>query len=440
MEESKKLKMFDLLSVGIGSCIGAGIFSMLGIGIYYAGRGVTLALILAMLVVFVEYIRTPILSATFALPGGSYDYSALTLPPFFTGASALIMVISNLSLSVMGISIASYLAQLVPALAAYQKPIAFAVMTAFFAASIKGSGFLAKIQNVMVILMYVALGLFVVFGILHRDPAISAEPYLPQGPGGLLVAIAMMSFTCNGITNIVNLTKDTEDPKRLIPNAMVVATLICTGIYALLGFAATAALPYGQLAGQNLGFIAQQVMPSGVYVFFVVGGAVFALATSLLGGISAMKWPILASAKDGWLPAVLTKETKGGFPWVIMLMMYLIGVVPIIGGFSLESIVSLIMVPAAIMSIAGNLINWNLPRKFPKAWAENSWHLSEGMYHFLIILSTICALIISVFTLSTQSTSGIIANLGMSAFLFIFGYLRYKSGKVHLAARDIYSE
>lgn len=87
---------------------------MLEIGIYYAGRGITLAVVLAMFIVFLEYIRSPILSATFVLPGGSYDQSALCLPPFFTGDGALIMLISNLSLSVFGISIVSYLAQLIP--------------------------------------------------------------------------------------------------------------------------------------------------------------------------------------------------------------------------------------------------------------------------------------------------------------------------------------
>lgn len=54
---------------------------MLEIGIYYAGRGITLAVVLAMFIVFLEYIRSPILSATFVLPGGSYDQSALCLPP-----------------------------------------------------------------------------------------------------------------------------------------------------------------------------------------------------------------------------------------------------------------------------------------------------------------------------------------------------------------------
>lgn len=440
-EQKKKLGVFDLVSIGVGSMIGAGIFSMLGIGIYYSGRGVVLALIIAAIMVFVEYIRSFILASVFELDGGAYAQSSLTLPPFMIGAGALTTVIANLSLSVMGLTMASYLAQLIPAIANYQSIVAFLIMTVFFAISLGGSKFLAKIQNVMVILMYAALAIFIIFGIMKSDAAaVSTTPYLPQGTTGLLIAVAMMSFTCNGVTNLVNMAADTENPKKKIPIAMILATAVGALIYALLGFAATSAMPYEQVAGQNLGFIAQQIMPNGFYMFFILGGAIFALATTLLGGIAAMKWPILASAKDGWLPAVFTKTTKNGYPWAIMLMMYLIAVVPIIGGFSLESIVSMILVPAAIMSIAGNIINWNLPKEFPKAWADNSLHLSITGYHILMVLSTISAIVLSFFTLTTQSTGMILANLGMTVFLFAYAIIRYRSGKVHLTARDIYIE
>ena len=441
MNEGKKMNVFDLVSIGVGSVIGAGIFSMLGTGIYFSGRSVVIALLLGMFLVFLEYIRPFVLAAVFDLPGGTYDQSALTMPPVLIGAGALTTIIGNFGISVSGIAIAGYLAQLIPALAPYQTIVAFLLMTGFFAISIGGNKLLAQFQNVMAICMYIALALFIIFGIINRDPAAAASaPFMPQGVTGLLMGTAMMSFACNGATNLPNFSKDAHDAKRTIPRALILSTVVSGILYALLGFAATSALPYGEIAGQNLGFIAQRIMPNGVYLFFVVGGAIFALATSILGGVGALKWPILAAAKDGWLPTVFQKTTKKGYPWVVMLLMYLIAVIPILGGFSLDSIVSLILVPAAISSIAGNFIVWNLPQKFPKAWADNSLHMSVGFYHFLLIVSTIAAVLLTIFTLTTQSLPMILANLGMTAFLFIFAAVRYRSGKVHLAARDIYSE
>lgn len=153
-----------------------------------------------------------------------------------------------------------------------------------------------------------------------------------------------------------------------------------------------------------------------------------------------MKWPILGSAKDGWLPKVFTKETKSGFPWVVMLTMYLVAVVPIILGISLETLVSFVLVPSSIIAIAANFIIWNLPEKYPKAWAENSWHLSPTIFRLLMVLATICGLILTIFSLSTTSLPSIIGNLVMTVFVFAFGYFRYKSGKVHLSARELYKE
>lgn len=214
-EEKKKLNVFDLSSVGIGSIIGAGIFSMLGTGIYYGGRGVTIAVALAMIMVFLQHIRKPIMAAVFVLPGGNYDQDALTLPAFFTGANALMTIIGNLSLSVFGISITSYLTTLVPALVDYQKIVAVIAITLFFAVSIPGTKFLSLIQNIIVVLMYLALGIFVLFGFINLDPSVMQEPFLPRGVTGLLMSIAMMSFTCSGGTTIINLTAEAKNPKKM---------------------------------------------------------------------------------------------------------------------------------------------------------------------------------------------------------------------------------
>ena len=216
--------------------------------------------------------------------------------------------------------------------------------------------------------------------------------------------------------------------------------MICAALYALIGFAATSALPYEKIAGQNLGFIAQEIMPRGIYLFFIVGGAIFALATSLLGMISAMKWPIYAAANDGWLPAVLKKQAASGFPWVIMLLMYLISAVPVIGGFSLESIASLVIVSTAVLAIAANILNWKLPEKFPKAWSENSLHISATGFRVALAVSTIAALLISVLSFAALSVGMIIGNIAVLVAIFVFAVLRFKSGKVHLNSRDIYVE
>ena len=434
MEQTKgKLKLFDLISIGVGSVVGAGIFSMLMSGMAMTGRSIALALVGAMLITLLQQVRSIFMSSMFALDGGMYAQQALILPPVFTGMTAVVFVFSNFSFSVFGISIAQYLSQLIPALAPFQRILGVVILTAFFLVTIKGTGFLAKIQNVLAVCMYAALALFIVFGLIKGGTAeAAATPYFAGGPMGFLMAIAIMSFTCNGATNVINLSADTHNPKRNIPLGVLISAGICALIYFLLGYVASSVVPFAQAGSATLGSVAQQIMPGALYIFFVVGGAIFALATSLLGGIAAISAPIVAGAEDGWLPKSWAKRTKTGYPWVVMLVMYLIAVVPAALNFSLDTIVSFILVPGMILNVVTICLSFKLPKNYPDAWAKCSLRCPYWLYCVLLVLSMIASLITAVFSLLGLDMIGLLGNLLLTAFLFGFSFWRVKSGKVQL--------
>ena len=439
MEESKKkLKLFDLVSIGVGSVIGAGIFSMLCTGMSMTGRSISLALVCAMIITITQQIRSIFMSSMFALDGGMYAQQALVLPPIFTGITAIIFVFSNFSFSVFGISISQYLTQIIPSLAPYQTIISVIVLTAFFLITVRGTGFLAKIQNVLIVCMYAALLLFIVFGFMNGGSAGAVNtadtPYFAQGIMGFLMAVAVMSFTCNGASNIINLSSDSENPKKNIPLGVIISAIICSVIYFLLGYVSSNVVSYDMAATSTLGTIAQQVMPKSLYIFFVVGGAIFALSTSLLGGIAAISAPIVASAEDGWLPKVCTKRLKSGCPYVVMIVMYLIAVIPAMFNFSLDTIVSFILVPGMVVNIITICMSFKLPKQYPEQWENCTLHCPYWIYVFFLVLSIIASLITAVFSMLGLDKVGIIGNIGLTAFLFIYSVLRLKSGKVKMVS------
>ena len=144
----------------------------------------------------------------------------------------------------------------------------------FFLISVKGSGALAKVQNIMAICMYLALTIFVAFGITKvQSGGFEGEPYFIGGIMPFLMAIAIMSFTCNGATNIINLSADSEKPKKNIPLAVILTTLICSVIYFLLGYVASGVLPYAQASESNLG----QQAETGVFIWISVYSALLLL-------------------------------------------------------------------------------------------------------------------------------------------------------------------
>ena len=116
MRSEKKMSLFDLVFMGIGGCIGAGIYSMLGVGIGLTGRSVAIAFLIAMLFKMSQQTRMIVTSSMFNLSGGIYSQSALVLTPMLTGVAALNNLVAMLSFSVFGISLASYTVLLIPAL------------------------------------------------------------------------------------------------------------------------------------------------------------------------------------------------------------------------------------------------------------------------------------------------------------------------------------
>lgn len=433
MNNKKELNLFDLTSIGIGSIIGAGIFSMLMTGMGYTGRSIALAMIFSMLITVIQCIRPLFTASMFALNGGLYSQQALILPPILTGTTTISFVIANLSSSVFGISMAQYLAQLVPALTPYIKLLAVVIITAAFLVSIPGTGFLAKVQNVMVVCLYAALIVFIVFG-LKADKSAEAmsTPYFANGTVGFLIAAAIMSYTCNGATNIMNVTSSAKNPKRDVPLAFILASAICALIYFLMAHVASGIIPVSEAAGSTLGAVAKEVMPGGLYVFFVIGGAVFSLATTLLGRIAAISAPIVVSAEDGWLPKVFAKKNKNGYPWVTMLFMYLVAVIPAIFDFSFENIVSYILVPSMIVNVACVICCLKMPKQYPEEWASCGMHCPYWLYCVLLILSMFASLITAVFSLAALDMAGIIGNLAIIVFMFVYSYARLKLGKVDM--------
>ena len=107
-----------------------------------------------------------------------------------------------------------------------------------------------------------------------------------------------------------------------------------------MGIVAGGVLPYVETAGQNISVTAEAILPRALYIFFVVGGGIGAIASSALGGLGVFRYPLLQVASDGWLPSVFKKTDKNGYPYVIYLLFYVISIIPILTGRSLDAIVS----------------------------------------------------------------------------------------------------
>lgn len=430
-ENKKQLNFFDIFSMGFGSAIGSGIFVLLGIGIGYTGHSISLALVLACAMMLFAYISQIFMVSMFPLRGGTYSQSCMLLPPVMTGVNAIFLLVISTSLAVYATGVTSYLISLLPGAAPYSKLISVAVITLFFAFTIRGSKFVAIIQNIMTVVLICAIILFVIMGLPKVQPGyFSKEGFFAGGLGGFVMAISLMSYTCQGTTGGIALTAVTKKPTRTIPLAILADTVALAVLYALVGTVAAGVLPVEQVAGQNLTLVAQEIFPNALYLIFIICGAVFALTTSLMGAIAALRYPLQQVAEDGWLPKVFTKKTSTGYPWVIQLTFYLIAIIPIIFGINFDAIVSLVQAPTMLLNIYTNLVCMTIPKKYPQQWKHSLFHMPMPCFYVLMGLGVLTNIFVAYNLFITLSPAQMIADLLALLGCVVLAIVRIKTGAV----------
>ena len=435
-ENKKKLGVAELTCYGIGNCIGSGIFVSMSMGIGFTGHSISLALVLACVVVLFAYAYKTLMAGMFVLPGGNYSQQALLQPPLLVGVSAISTVFTGLAFAMYALSIVEYAATVVLQIEAYEKWIAIGIITLFFLTTFFGGKFMAKFNLVMVAVLIVSLLVYVFVGMTKIDYA-TANPfsgdYFKGGASGLIMAVAAMSFACQGATLPIAMTPDARDPKRSIPKAILIASAVVAVVYCLIGIVSAGVVPVEEVADKNLGVIAREIFPYPVFVIFIIGGACFAIATSLYGAIASVQHPLMATIEDGWLPAFLGKKNKKGYPWVMMLVLYIIAIVPIFVDVGLNALISLMMIPVMVLNLINNILMFRLVKKYPAAWKKGFFHMPKGLFYLTMIVAILCDLLISVALFTTLKSGDQYAILIMVALLFAYSFYRLKAKKVNLS-------
>ena len=246
----------------------------------------------------------------------------------------------------------------------------------------------AKLQNILVAVLVAAMAIFVVFGMPKVDWSTFTAPgaIMPNGLLGFLTGASLLTFATGGAEFLSELGGEMKNPGRYLPRAMIGSTLIVAVIYAFIGVVAVGVLPVEQVAGESLVQVAQAVLPTPLYIFFIVGGGMFAVASTLNATFTWCTKGLLIAAEEGWLPKKAASISKRGTPWVLLTIFYIVGLVPIITGLSLETIsrlgngLSLIYVMFPIAT--GYIIH----KKNPTAMTNTTFKIGKSV---LMVLTTV---------------------------------------------------
>ncbi|MDR1249849.1 MAG: APC family permease [Treponema sp.] len=421
----------DLMGMAIGYIIGAGIMSLMGVSIGMTGRSTIFAFPLAALMIMMVFVPTIIVCGTIRVRGGTYTSSVLLGGKYVGGVVTLLALIMNLSVAMYGLSFADYFLRFFPQIP--RQLVAAGVITLFYVLNMLGIDKTAKVQNWIVGIMCVSLGLFAAFGVNKVQPGFFGEGFMSNGVLGFLQAAALLTWATGGAQVIVALSGEAKNPTRDIPLVYFSSSILVAVLYAVIALVAGGVLPLEQVAFQPLTQVAETILPKPIFVFFMVGGAMFALATTLNAQFASMTKPVLQMSADGWMPKQMAYlHPKFKTPWVWLTVFYIIGILCIFTGLDIGGMASALLFVSQIMLVIINVLVVRLPKVLPEAWAKSKFKVSIPALWIIMILSVIFGIVQVWLLVSYMTPTLILINGGFVVLVFLFCLWRIKTGQVNI--------
>ena len=306
---TRQLNLLDATGIGVGAVVGAGIFVITGVAAAVTGPSLILALVLAAVAATCNGLSSAQLAAEMPASGGTYAYASEKLSPHAGFAAGFMFLVSKLSAgSVVALGFGNAFAAFVPGTSPFLvTSLLVLLLTVLNLFGIKKAG---RINVVIVALTVTALILFSGRGLAAIDPQ-NFSPFFTNGVPGLLEGAALMFFAFTGYARITTLGEEVINPKKTIPQAVVITLAITSLLYL-----AVAVVSVGVLGGSELGlspapliFAAERIGAGWLVTLLSLASltALFGVLLSQIAGISRMTF---AMAKGGDLPRIFERVRR----------------------------------------------------------------------------------------------------------------------------------
>ena len=305
---ARRLGTGDAVVIGLGSMIGAGVFSAFAPAAAAAGSGLLIGLALAAGVAYCNAVASAQLAAQYPTSGGTYVYGRERLGEWWGFLAGWGFVVGKTaSCAAMALTFASYA---VPGSDWAQRLAALLAVAALTAANYHGITRTAGLARVLVAASVLVL-LIVVVAIAASGNTDTANlggsaSLWSGGVYGLLQSAALLFFAFAGYARVATLGEEVRDPERTIPKAIPIALGITVALYAAVALAALLAAGPDALAASTAPVATAAKLAGAAWAVPIVRvGAAVASLGALLALIAGIGRTSMAMARNGDLPGWL---------------------------------------------------------------------------------------------------------------------------------------
>lgn len=312
----------DLIFIGIGGIIGAGVFVITGVAAAtLAGPAISLSYAIAGLVCLFTAFAYAELASSIGGSGGAYGYAYASMGEMIAWVIGWILLLDYfMAISVVAIGWSSYIQDALSAINISLPNILIknpqegglvnlpAVFIILLLGSILTLGVkkTARFNEAAVIIKFVTIAVFIAVGFSHIKTA-NWVPYMPFGLTGVMGGAALVFFAFVGFDIVATAAEETRDPRHDLPIGIIGSLVICTIIYIVIALVLTGITHYSDLNVKSP--IANTLLNLGhpISAGLIAVGAIAGLTSVILISIYALSRITYAIARDGLLPRYFAK-------------------------------------------------------------------------------------------------------------------------------------
>jgi APA family basic amino acid/polyamine antiporter len=337
----RTLSALNLVLLGIGCIVGAGIYVLPGIAAAnFAGPAVMISFLLAGLACAMAALCYAELASTMPVSGSAYAYSYAAIGEVFAWSLGWLLLFEyGIAAALLAVGFSGYLVSFtgdfgVTIPAALSTPlvqaaitpqgvsfstgasinlvaaIAIAVVTIVLARGVTTSAF---VNNILVLLKVTVLGVLVVVGAGAIDPG-NWTPLVPPNEGGfhfgwqgVMRAASILFFAYIGFETVSTAAAEARNPQRDLPSGILGSLAACTFIYIVVAAVLTGIVPYRELGVPDPIAVAIDRLGMPALASVVKVGALCGLASVLLVNAFGQSRVAFAMSRDGLLPPLFSR-------------------------------------------------------------------------------------------------------------------------------------
>jgi amino acid transporter len=308
MKKNKQLSLVEVISMAVGTMIGASIFSIFGLGAKIAGNDLPEAFILSGLYALAVAYSYATLGGKIISNAGPIAFILKGLgDSIVTGTLSILMWLSYvISISLFVKGFAGYL---LPFIHVESTPLAIGLVEViiilfFTALNFFGSKAVGKVEFYIVFIKISILLVFILGGFMTINWGMAKPSFNAIHSSGLLNASIILFLSYMGFGLITNTSENIKNPKKNIPLAIVISILFVLIFYILIALVTIGNLPLSAIieAKENALAIAAEPFLGNFGFILITIGALFSISSALNATIYGGANIAYSLAKDGELP------------------------------------------------------------------------------------------------------------------------------------------